>query len=74
MTNGLPKPRKMIANYKYIGQYADKYYLIKSIIDGYTWKLQVYDRTKDKLKTLTVRKNGTVRINGQSLDVHYLNG
>ena len=64
--------KKTINGYEYIGQYADKYYLFNVLFDDA--KLLVYDRTTDKIKKLKVRKNGTVKINNESISIYSLNG
>lgn len=63
---------KKINGYKYIGQYADKYYLTKIYHNADSADVEVYDATKNKLKVLKVRKNETVRINREVISVHNL--
>lgn len=63
---------KYIGGHEYIGQYADKYYLLNVL--WYQAKLLVYDKTVDKIKELKVRKNGTVKINNESIFIDLLNG
>ena len=64
--------KKEINGYEYIGQYADKYYLLNVLY--YESKLMVYDKTTDKIKKLKIRKNGTVKINNESISIDLLNG
>ena len=66
--------RKYVNGYEYIGQYADKYYLINIIITDYESHVLIYDKTKDMLKNLKVAKNRSVRINGEYLSIDSLNG
>lgn len=63
---------KKINGHEYMGQYADKYYLLNVLF--FEAKLLVYDKTTDKIKKLKVRKNRTVKINNESLSIYLLNG
>ena len=62
---------KIVEGYEYIGQYADKYYLLK--IYAFQGVCKIYDATCNKIKTLKI-KNEKVRINGESLSIYALNG
>lgn len=63
---------KTINGHEYIGQYADKYYLLRLIFGANV--VEVYDKTKDKIKRLKVFGNRTVRINYESISIDLLNG
>lgn len=65
---------RKINGYSYMGQYADKYYLIKVYYNANSTDVEVYDATQNKLKVLRVNKNGNVRINGELISIHSLNG
>lgn len=64
--------KKEINGYEYIGQYADKYYLLRLIFG--TNIVEVYDKTKDKIKRLHIFNNRTVRINNENISIDLLNG
>ena len=64
--------KKTINGYEYIGQYADKYYLLRLIFGANI--VEVYDKTKDKVKRLKIFNNRTVRINNESVSIDLLNG
>lgn len=63
---------KKINGHEYIGQYADKYYLLNVLY--FERQLIIYDKIIDKIKKLKVRKNGTVKINNESIFIYLLNG
>ena len=63
---------KKINGYEYLGQYADKYYLLKFFFGRNM--VEVYDKTNDKIKTLKVFQNRKIRINNESLSLDLLNG
>ena len=65
---------KTINGYEYIGQYADIYYLLNIIHKNGNIFAKVYDKTKNKIKILKIRKNETIKINNESLTVYLLNG
>lgn len=65
------KTNKIINGHGYIGQYADKYYLLK--VYSFQSLIVVYDLINDKVKTLRVR-NEKVRINHETISVYLLNG
>ena len=62
---------KIIEGYEYIGQYANKYYLLK--IYAFQGICEIYDVTCGKVKTLKI-ENEKIRINGESLSIYALNG
>lgn len=64
---------KEINGYKYIGQYADKYYLTKVYYNASSTDAEVYDATKNQLKVLKVNRLGNVRINGETISIYNLN-
>jgi hypothetical protein len=62
---------KIIEGHEYIGQYANKYYLLK--IYAFQGVCEIYDTTCNKIKTLKI-KNERIRINNESLSIYALNG
>lgn len=66
--------KKTINGYEYMGQYADKYYWLRFFFRSNKSFIEVYDKTKDKIKRLKVFKNRTVRINNESISIDLLNG
>lgn len=62
----------IIDGYLYMGQYKNKYYWLQ--VWPFKGIIEVYDRTQGKVKKLKIRKNGTFRINGESLSIYALNG
>lgn len=65
---------KKINGYKYIGQYADKYYFIKMYYNASSTDIEVYDTTKNQLKVLKVNRLGNIRVNGETISIYNLNG
>lgn len=63
---------------KCLGQYGDKYYLLDIQREYKNNKEKVFaivwDNIKRKKKSLCVRKNGSVRINNESIGFYALNG